>query len=75
MDFKDTPLKVVVQAIADVYGVNFSIKNEDAEEIANIGQTIHFKDQTLESVIKELETITSYQVKKIDDNHYEISIR
>ena len=75
MDFNNVPLKDVVQMIGEVYGVSFTIKNEDAGHIADITQNIKFKDQSLESVIEHLQMITSYQVKKLDSNHYEIGIR
>ena len=75
MNFLNVPLKNVVQTIGEVYGVSFTIKNEDAKQIADVGLTVDFKDQSLETVIKELEIITAYHVNKLDDNHYEIGIR
>ena len=75
MDFQNEPLRNVVQTIGEVYGVKFTIRKEDESQIGDVAQNIQFNNQTLESVIKHLETNTSLQVKKLDDNHYEIGIR
>ena len=68
-------LKDVVQTIGEVYGVGFTIKNEDKSQIADVNLTVQFNNQTLEPVIENLQTMTLYQVKKLDSNHYEIGSR
>ena len=73
--FNDTPLSEVIRSISDYYGVDIQIRHEDAAQIADKGVTIEFRDQALESVLKELEMITTYSVKKISVTQFEISIK
>jgi len=73
--FNDTPLKTVAATLSDYFGVNISIAPADSAQIAENAVTHEFRDPSLESALQELELITTYQVKKIEDSNYEISIK
>ena len=73
--FSDTPLEDVVRSLNQTYGVHITIRNEDAAQIAAKGVTIEFRNQSLASVLKELQLITTYNVRQTGDTDYEISIK
>jgi transmembrane sensor len=73
--FQRTPLSQAVATLADYYRVNIIFKKEDAAQLSAADFTDTFNDQSLESVLDELERITTYTIKKTGDNNYEISIK
>jgi transmembrane sensor len=75
LSFNDTPLEEVARMIGDAYNVTITINQADAAQIAAKGVTIEFRDQSLSSILKELELITTYEIRQIGEHHYEISIK
>jgi len=73
--FKSTPLRQVIATLSDYYNVNIKLKDADADQLSAAGVTLDLNNQSLSSALDELATITSYHIQKIDDNHYEISIK
>jgi transmembrane sensor len=73
--FQRTPLSHVVATLADYYRINITFKKEDAAQLSAADFTDTFNDQSLESVLDELQRITTYTIKKTGDNNYEISIK
>jgi len=75
LSFDNVPLEQAVQALSRHYNVSISINKGDAAQIASKGVTNEFKNLSLEQALKELELITTYQVRKLGSSEYEISIR
>jgi len=73
--FQRTPLTQVVATLNDYYGINIVFKKEDAAQFSAADFTDTFNDQSVDSVLDELERITTYNVKKTSDGNYEISIK
>jgi transmembrane sensor len=73
--FQRTQLSQVVATLGDYYGINIVFKKEDAAQLSAADFTDTFNDQSLDSVLDELERITTYTIKKTGDNNYEISIK
>lgn len=75
MVFQRTSLSQVVTTLNDYYGINIVFKKEDASQLSAADFTDTFNDQSVDSVLDELERITTYNVKKTSDHNYEISIK
>jgi len=75
LSFNNVPLEQAVQALSQHYNVSITINKADAAQIASKGVTNEFKNLSLEQALKELELITTYQVRKLGSSEYEISIR
>ena len=73
--FQRTPLTQVVATLNDYYRINIVFKKEDAAQLSAADFTDTFNDQSVDSVLDELERITTYNVKKTSDYNYEISIK
>ena len=73
--FDDTPLSDVARTISEVFGISLEIAPGDAAQISSKGVTIEFRNQDLESIIKELQMITTYNITNNGGNNYVISIK
>jgi transmembrane sensor len=73
--FSNEPVENLAKTIAGYYGVSITIKKEDWKAIAGEGVTASFKNQDLESVLKELTLITGYRIRQTGQGQYEISLK
>ncbi|THU31125.1 DUF4974 domain-containing protein [Niastella caeni] len=73
--FKNTPLQQVAAALSNYYNVHIELAKQDSAQIANTTVTVTFNNQPLTTVLRDLSLITSYQIKKTDNQHYKISVR
>jgi len=71
--FLDTPLQQVAAALSDFYAISISLNTKADSTIGSARITTSFNNQSLQSVLHELSLITSFQIKKLDQTHYEIS--
>lgn len=72
--FDQTPLAEVIGALNRQYGVRIRMKADDASQLSESRITTRFQGQSLESVLQELSAITSFRIRKLDANAYEISL-
>src|SRR5215218_578879 len=72
--FNNTPLGQVATTLSNYYDINIILKKEDSAVLSKATVTATFDAQSLPSVLKELSLITSYQIKKVNETNYEISI-
>jgi len=72
--FNNTPLGQVATTLSNYYDLNIILKKEDSAVLSKATVTATFDAQSLPSVLKELSLITSYQIKKVNETNYEISI-
>jgi len=72
--FNNTPLGHVATTLSNYYDLNIILKKEDSAVLSKATVTATFDAQSLPSVLKELSLITSYQIKKVNETNYEISI-
>jgi ferric-dicitrate binding protein FerR (iron transport regulator) len=72
--FKNTPLQQVAATLGNYYNVHIDLNGPDSAQMANTTITVTFNNEPLPAVLKVLAIITSYQIKKIDNQHYKISI-
>jgi transmembrane sensor len=72
--FKNTPLQQVAATLSNHYGIRLELDQQQAAQMANTSVTETFNNQPLNTVLKELSQITSYQVTTISNKHYKISL-
>jgi hypothetical protein len=63
----------VVAALNNYYGITISLKASERDRLAMTQVTTTFKNQSLESAIKDLALTTSLRISKLDETKYEIS--
>jgi transmembrane sensor len=73
--FKNTPLQQVAATLSNYYNVHIDLNAADAAQIAPTTVTITFNNQPLMAVLNDLSLITTYQIKKTDNQHYIISVQ
>lgn len=73
--FNNTPLQQVAATLSNYYNVHIDLAGRDSAQIANTNVTITFNNQPLPAVLKDLALITSYQIRKTDNQHYQISVQ
>lgn len=73
LTFRNTPMQEVMKTLSSHYSVSFVIKNGDESKILPSAVTNTFTRQPLEEVIKEIELITTFHIRKVNDTAYEIS--
>lgn len=73
--FKNTPLHQVMATLGNYYNVHIDASGPDSAQIANTLITVTFNNQPLTAVLKDLALITSYPIKKMDNQHYKIRIQ
>ncbi len=71
--FSNTALEEVIKAINGYYQVHLRLKAKDRQQLSAAVVTTTFNNQSLESVIKELELITSFRIRKLNETDYEVS--
>ncbi len=73
MVFRSTPIQEVMNTLSNHYKVMFVIKKGEENKIAASLVTTTFTNQPLDAVVKELELITAFHIRKVTDTAYEIS--
>lgn len=73
--FANASLQEVARVLSDYYNVNITINKQDAAQLAGAKLTARFNDQSLASVLQEISLITSYQINRVSEGNYEISIK
>lgn len=73
LTFRNTPMQEVIKALSSHYSVSFVIKKGDESKVQSSAVTSTFIRQPLEEVIKEIELITTFHIRKVNNTAYEIS--
>jgi ferric-dicitrate binding protein FerR (iron transport regulator) len=73
--FDKTPFRQAIDDISNYYGVSIRLVAADAAQIGSTNITARFNDQPLQSALDELSLISGYRVHKVDETHFEISIK
>lgn len=71
--FRNTPMQEVMQTLGHHYQVSIVCKKGEEDKVLTPLVTTVFRNQSLEAVIKELELITTFHIRKVSDAAYEIS--
>lgn len=71
--FRNAPMQEVIKTLSNHYSVSFVIKKGDESKVLPSAVTSTFTRQPLEEVIKEIELITTFHIRKVNDTAYEIS--
>jgi transmembrane sensor len=73
--FDKTLLKEAISDIANYYNINIRLKAGEEPAMESTTITARFNNQPLQAVLDELSMISTYRISRIDDTHYEISIK
>ena len=71
--FNDVPLPQVAAALGNYYGVTVKLRKEDEAALSAVRVTISFKDELLPVALNQLSMITTYSIKQVGEDAYEIS--
>lgn len=71
--FRNTPLRDILVKISDYYRVNVYLKDDLPASTGQTVVTITFDGQPLPSVLNDLQRVTSLQIRKLNENDYEVS--
>ncbi|MCW3091215.1 MAG: hypothetical protein JWP81_2284 [Ferruginibacter sp.] len=67
LDFKDAPLKKVLEDVADYYEVRLGFSNKHNSAIEDIRLTVRFQQQSLAQVLEEIRLTTGLATKNEDN--------
>lgn len=73
--FDKTPFREAINDIGNYYGVSIRLVAADAAQMEATTITARFNDQPLQPVLDELSLISGYSIHKVDETHFEISIK
>jgi transmembrane sensor len=73
--FNKTPLAQVVTTLNNYYRVQIDINKQDSAQLAAVVITGRYKNKSLVDVLNELVLVTSFRIREINKDHYQISIK